>query len=56
MKMLEKFQRYPWVTAIIFVALGLVILYGLVDLFGSEWVAERIEQVMGEVGIGGAEK
>ena len=46
MKMPKKFLKYPWITAMVFVGLALIILYGLVDLFGSEWVAAKIDRVI----------
>jgi hypothetical protein len=55
MKMPEKFSKKPWITMVVIVILGLVVLYALVavlyalaDVFDVDWLQSRIDKFFDE--------
>ena len=63
MKLPTKFTDHPWRTMAVFVVLGLLTLGGIMlaldwaaNIFGPEWVAERVEQVLDEDLVEGVSK
>ena len=48
LKIPEKFTKYPWVTMVLIVILGLGVLYAAADIFGAEWLQGRIDKALDE--------